>query len=317
MKLVVTIPAFNEERLIAEVIREIPRKIEGIEKVEILVLDDGSKDRTAQVARDAGADYVVSHKKNKGLAITFKDAITAALWYGADIIVNTDADNHYNQSRIPDLIKPILDGKADIVIGNRCLKDLNFMPWVNKYGNRIGNYFVQKAIDFPKKLDVSSGFRAYTKEAAMKINILSKHTYTHESIIQALDHDMLIAEEPIRARQVNRKSRLIKSIPRHIIKSLLVIVRTFTIYKPLRVMTAIGSLLFAIGFIFVIRFLYYFFTSGGDGHLQSLILAAALMMIGFQIFVIGLLGSAIGWNRKLLEEILYKVKRMEFHKNSK
>ncbi len=314
MKLIITIPAYDEEKYIAQVIREIPKQIEGVDKVEILVLDDGSRDRTAQVAKEAGADYVISHKKNKGLAITFKDGITAALWYGADIIVNTDADNHYNQSRIPDLIVPILEKKADIVIGNRCVRDLNFMPWMNKYGNMVGNYLVHKIIDLPNKVDVSSGFRAYTKEAAMKINILSKHTYTHESLIQALDHDMLIAEVPIRARKVNRKSRLIKSIPKHITKSLLVIVRTFTIYKPLRVMTLIGLVIFGIGFIFILRFLYYFFTSGGQGHVQSLILSGALIMIGFQTLVMGLLGSAIGWNRKMLEEILYKVKRMEFRK---
>lgn len=314
MKLIITIPAFNEEKTIRSVIREIPRKLKGINKVEILVLDDGSKDETAKAAKNAGADYIIKHKKNKGLAITFKDAITAALWFGADIIVNTDADNHYNQSRIPDLIKPILDEKADIVIGNRCVHDLSYMPRANKYGNLLGNYFVSRAIDLPRKFDVSSGFRAYTKEAAMKINILSKHTYTHESIIQALDHDMLIAEVPIRARKVERKSKLIKSIPSHIAKSLLVIVRTFTIYKPLRVMTMIGSVIFGIGAIFVIRFLYFFFTSGGEGHLQSIVLAGVLIMIGFMTFILGLLGSAIGWNRKLLEEILYKVKRIEFKK---
>lgn len=312
MKLIVTIPAYNEEGTIAEVIREIPRHIFGVDKIEILVLDDGSTDRTAEKAKAAGADYVISHKKNKGLAITFKDAVTAALWFGADIIVNTDADNHYDQSRIADLIEPILKNKADIVIANRCVKDLNFMPRLNKYGNMFGNFFVYRVIDLPKKLDVSSGFRAYTKEAAMKINILSKHTYTHESIIQALDHDMLIAEVPIKARKVKRKSKLIKSIPSHITKSLLVIVRTFTIYKPLRVMSIMGSILFGAGLIFVARFLYYFFGGNGNGHIQSLILAGALMMIGFQVLVIGLLGSAIGWNRKLLEEVLYKIKRMEF-----
>lgn len=314
MKLIVTIPAYNEEGTIAEVIREIPRQILGIKKVEVLVLDDGSVDRTVLKAKEAGADYIISHKKNKGLAISFKDAVTAALWFGADIIVNTDADNHYDQSRIADLIDPILKSKADIVIANRCVRDLNFMPKFNKYGNMIGNYFVSKVVDLPRKFDVSSGFRAYTKEAAMKINILSKHTYTHESIIQALDHDMLIAEVPIKARLVRRKSKLIRSIPSHIAKSLIVIVRSFTIYKPLRVMSIIGSILFGAGLIFVIRFLYYFFAGNGSGHIQSLILAAALMMIGFQVLVIGLLGSAIGWNRKLLEEILYKIKRMEFKK---
>jgi glycosyltransferase involved in cell wall biosynthesis len=313
MKLFVTIPAYNEEQTIASVIREIPRQIDGIDEVRVLVLDDGSKDKTKEKALSAGADFVISHKENKGLAITFKDAIEEALLRGADIIVNTDADNHYNQSRIPELVKPILAGEADIVIGGREIEKIDHMPWPNKYGNILGSWFVCKLANLPK-LDVSSGFRAYTKEAALKMNVLSSHTYTHESLIQAHDHGLIIKEIPIQARKVKRKSRLIKSIPKHIAKSLAVIFRVFTLYKPMRIFLGIGMTVFITGLIPIIRFLSFYFAGQGSGHIQSLIIGSMVVLIGFMICVIALLASAIGWNRKMLEEILYKLKENEVKK---
>jgi len=316
MKLIVTIPAYNEEENIAEVIKEIPRSIEGVSLVEVLVLDDGSTDHTVKNAEAAGADYVISHKSNLGLAATFQEAISAALERGANIIVNTDADNHYDQSRIPDLIKPILKKEADIVIGNRQVRKLEYMPIINKYLNLLGSYSVSRLMKLKETLDVSAGFRAYTVEAALRISILSKHTYTHETLIQALDHNLVITQVPIKARKVSRKSRLISNIPSHMFKSLLVIFRVFTVYKPLRVMSTFGLIVFLPGLVLILRFLYfYFFTArGGEGHIQSLIIAAILILLGFQVFILGLIASAIGWNRKLLEELLYRIKREKLKK---
>jgi len=316
MRLIVTIPAYNEEENIEAVIKEIPRVISGITDVKVLVLDDGSRDRTVELAKTAGADYVISHKQNKGLAATFQDAMAAALERGADIVVNTDGDNHYNQSRIPDLIRPILDQRADIVIGDREIRKLEYMPAANKYLNLMGSYFVSRLIGVKKTLDVSSGFRAYTREAVMRISILSRHTYTHETLIQAVDNNLIVTSVPIMARKVTRKSRLIKSIPKHLARSIFVILRVFTVYKPLRVLSFIGSLIIIPGIILVIRFLYYFIHDirGGDGHIQSLIIAAILILVGFQVLVLALIASAIGWNRKTLEEILYRSKKNTLQK---
>ncbi|PIY97339.1 MAG: glycosyl transferase [Candidatus Kerfeldbacteria bacterium CG_4_10_14_0_8_um_filter_42_10] len=316
MKLIVTIPAYNEEQNIADVIKEIPRSIEGISEVKVLVLDDGSRDQTVQKAKEAGADYIISHKRNKGLANTFQDAINAALEREADIIVNTDGDNHYDQSRIPDLVKPLLQRQADIAIGDREVRKLEHMPAANKYLNILGSYFVSKLFGLKETLDVSSGFRAYNKEAAMRISILSKHTYTHETIIQALDHNLIIESVAIKARKVTRKSRLISNIPSHLARSLMVIFRVFTVYKPLRVLSSVGAVIALPGILLVLRFLYfYFFTvDEGRGHIQSLIIAAILILLGFQVFILGLIASAVGWNRKMLEEIFYSFKKDRYKK---
>lgn len=313
MKLIVTIPAYNEEQTIAQVIREIPRQISGIEKVEVLVVNDGSTDNTVSVAKSAGADYVISNPKNKGLAFTFQRALDEAIMHKADIIVNTDADNHYDQTKIPDLIKPILEKKADLVIGDRQIGKSKEMKTLNKYGNLLGSFFVCKFVNLPK-LDVSSGFRAYSRETALKLNVLSSHTYTHETLIQAKDKNLTIVSIPIPARKVSRKSKLIKSIPRHITKSLWIIFRIFTLYKPMRVFSALGGLIFIIGLIPIIRFLYFYFTTGGQGHIQSLIIGAILCLIGFNTIIMAFLASAIGWNRKLIEEVLYQTKKKD-HKN--
>jgi len=313
MKLIVTIPAYNEEKTITSVIREIPRQIEGISSVKILILNDGSTDNTAQIASSAGADFVISHKQNKGLAITFKDAIEEALKKGADIIVNTDADNHYDQSKIPELIKPILDKKADMVIGSRKIEELDHMPRKNKYGNILGSWLVCKLAGLGK-IDVSSGFRAYTRKAALKMNILSPHTYTHETLIQAAENKLAIVEVPIKAREVKRKSKLIKSIPRHIAKSLTVILRVFSLYNFIKIFITLGIVLFIIGVIPIIRFIYFYFIDGGQGHIQSLIIGTMMTLIGFITIAIALLASAIDWNRKLIEDILYRTKKQGLDK---
>ncbi len=313
MKLIVTIPAYNEEKNIAEVIREIPRTINGISEVKILVLDDGSRDQTVLRAREAGADFIISHQENKGLAKTFQDAINAALEQGADIIVNTDADNHYDQTKIPALLAPLLKGEADIVIGSRDIKTVAGMPFSRRILNRIGSYFTTKLGNLPR-VDVSTGFRAYSREAALRLIVYSSHTYTHVTLLSAADNNLTIKEIILPARQVNRPSRLIKGVPSHMMSAGTQILRNIILFKPLRFFGIVGGLIFLVGFIFVVRFLYFYFSGNGSGHVQSLILSGALMIIGFQVIVLGLIASAIGWSRKILEEILYFLKKDYFKK---
>ena len=314
-RLIITIPAYNEEKNIQKVIQEIPRQIQGIDEVKILVLDDGSSDNTVEAAKNAGADFVISNKTNQGLATTFKRALEQAIKLGADIIVNTDADFQYNQTEIPKLIQPILEHKADLVLGNRQIKKLDHMKAGNKYGNLLGSWLIRKLTQLPI-IDASTGFRAMTRDIALKLNILSFHTYTHETLIQAADQKWTIAQIPIEFRKREGKSRLIQNLWNHIFKALITIVKTFTLYKPLRVLLTCGSLILGLGAILILRFLYFYFLTlnGGSGHIQSLILAAVFILVGFQIMILGLIASAIGANRKILEEILYLSKKQEFKK---
>ncbi|MDP2918570.1 MAG: glycosyltransferase family 2 protein [bacterium] len=309
-KLIIIIPAYNEEKTIANVIREIPRKICGISEVLVLVSDDGSVDRTVEKAREAGADFIISHP-NLGLAFNFKTALEEALKLGADIIVNIDADNQYNGQEISRLIRPILERKADIVLGDRQVASLSHMPWGNKYGNMLGSWFIRKLLGM-NIIDASTGFRAFSREAALRLSVMTRHTYTHETLIQAADQGLRMAQIPIEFRKREGRSRLIANLRSHIVKTGLTILRTFTVYKPLRVMLSFGLVLFLIGTFFILRFFYFWWTMGGAGHIQSLIIAAVFMLIGFQTIVLGLVASAIGWSRKMLEEVLYRIKKQEF-----
>lgn len=313
MKLIVTIPAFNEEENIATVIQEIPRTIPGIDVVEVLVFDDGSRDSTREKAKEAGADYIISHQKNKGLAITFKQALWEALKRDADIIVNTDADNHYDQTRISELVAPLLSGEADITIGSRKVQELEHMPFLNKYLNQIGSYVLTKWMGMPR-LDVSTGFRGYSRDAAIRLGVYSLHTYVHTTLLSAQDLHLNILEIPIKARQVMRKSRLIKSIPNHLWKASVNIVRNIVLFRPLRFFGVTAVVLFAIGGVAILRFLYFYFIDGGRGHVQSLILAGVLIILSFNSLMLGLLGSSLGWSRKINEEILYFIKKRELDK---
>lgn len=309
MKLIVTIPAYNEEKSIGAVIRSVPRKIKGIEKVEILVANDGSTDNTVREAKKAGTDYVVSNKRNLGLAKTFKRALDEAISLGADIIVNTDADNQYDQKEIPKLIKPILEGKADIVIGNRQVEKLDHMPSSKKYGNIIGSWVIRK-LTGTNVTDASSGFRALTREAAQAFNLLSTHTYTHETIIQAANKDLAIAEVPIAfKRREYGKSRLISGVWGHIKQSLATIIRTILMYKAFKYLVALGSLLMGVGFLGIVRFLYFFFTTGGAGHIQSLVISSILISIGFMTAVMGVLADLVSINRRILEGLSHGLKK--------
>jgi glycosyltransferase involved in cell wall biosynthesis len=306
MKLIVTIPALNEAATIGDVIREIPRTIPGIDRVEVLVLDDGSRDATVEEARLAGADYVVSNPMNRGLAATFKLALNEAVVRGADIVVNTDADNHYDQARIPELIAPLLAREADIAIGSRLIDELPMKP-ANKYGNKAANYVMQRLLRIPD-VDVSTGFRAYTREAAMKLNVLSDHTYTHETLINALDQRMRLANVPIAARHVERPSRLIRGIASHVFRAGGVILRSFLLYKPMQVYGALGAALLLLGAVPFARYTWFLAQGDGNGHVQSLVIGSALWFVGGQMFITGLLAVAIGWNRRMMQEVLLRMK---------
>lgn len=310
MKLIVTIPAYNEEENISAVIREIPRFINGLDRVEVLVYDDGSTDHTVEKATAAGADYVLSHYTNKGLAVTFKKALWAALERGADLIVNTDGDNHYDQSRIPELVQPLINGRADMTIGSRQVTELKHMPFWNKHLNRVGSYILTRWIGLPK-LDVSTGFRGYSRDAALRLGVYSLHTYVHTTLLSAQDLHLNIVEVPIKARQVTRKSRLIKSIPDHLLKASINIVRNVVLFRPLRFFGVMAVILFVIGAGAITRFLYFYFIDDGRGHVQSLVLAGVLVILSFNSLMLGLLGSSIGWSRKINEEILYFLKKRE------
>ncbi|OGZ32166.1 MAG: hypothetical protein A3I88_02485 [Candidatus Portnoybacteria bacterium RIFCSPLOWO2_12_FULL_39_9] len=316
MKLLVIIPAYNEEESIGLVIKEIPRQIEGVNKVEVLVIDDGSVDKTVQLAKGAGADYVFSNKTNRGLSFSFKRGLEEALKLGADIIVNTDADFQYDQSEIVKLIQPILQDKADLVFGDRQIKKIDHMSLKNKYGNIIGSFFL-RLITGSNIIDASSGFRAFSKKSAMQFSIFSDHTYTHETIIQAVDKRMRLAQIPVtfRKRQTGQ-SRLIRGFFKHIERSLLVIVKVVLIYKPLKVFFILGGVNFLLGILIGLRYLYFFFIGGAGGHIQSLILASILISIGVIIIVMGLLADLINTNRKIIEEILLRLRKKDYQKKN-
>lgn len=309
MKLIVIIPAFNEEQTIERVISEIPKKINGIDIVEIFVINDGSTDKTREIALIAGANKILENKKNLGLAKTFKRGLEEAVLAGADIIVNTDADGQYNQTEIPKLIEPILQKTADLVIGDRQIKNLKFMKFGNKYGNLLGSYVLRK-LSGTNVSDASSGFRAFSRDAALRLNIHFNHTYTHETIIQAVAKNLTITNTPIEFRERKAgESKLIRNIFTHIKTSLLVIIRTIILYKPLKILFYTGAIIIFPGIILGLRFLYYFLLTSGSGKIQSLILASTLIVVGFMIIMLGLIGDLISANRRMNEEILYRIKK--------
>jgi glycosyltransferase involved in cell wall biosynthesis len=310
MKLIVQLPCFNEENTLPQTIAGIPRKIDGIDSVEILVIDDGSTDRTVEAAKELGVDHIFSHKRNKGLALAFMTGLEACLRLGADIIVNTDGDNQYNGADIPKLIAPILRGEADMVIGDRQTDTIKHFSPLKKRLQRTGSKMVRMLsnTDVP---DAVSGFRAFSRQAALQINIVSRYSYTVETVIQAGDKRMKIASVPVRTNPKTRESRLMTSIPRFILHQISTMVRMYTMFKPLKMFFIMGSFLVVGGLIPTIRFIYFYSLGKGDGHIQSLVIAAVLLLIGIQLWVLGLLGDVISFNRKLIEETLLRVRRIE------
>lgn len=308
MKLIIQIPCFDEETTLPETLRDIPRHISGVDQVEILVIDDGSTDRTSQVARECGVDHVVRFKVNQGLARGFMVGLQTALHLGADIIVNTDADNQYSGGDIPKLIQPILEGRADVVIGDREVESIRHFSTTKKFLQRVGSWVVRVASG-TRIPDAPSGFRAFSREAALRTNIVSGYTYTLETIIQAGHNRLAIAHVPVRTNPKTRESRLISNIWRYIWISASTIIRTYAMYQPLRFFSTIGVIIFTIGLIISARYIYYMSIGEGAGHIQSLILAAVLMMLGFQTIVIGLISDLIAANRRLSEEIVYRLRK--------
>jgi glycosyltransferase involved in cell wall biosynthesis len=311
MKLIVQIPCFNEEHTLAQTVADIPRTIEGVSEVEILVIDDGSSDRTVEVAHAAGVDHVIHNNINRGLARTFREGLDACLRLGADIIVNTDGDNQYVGADIPKLIKPILDGRADLVIGDRQISQIPHFSPVKKFFQRLGSSIVRRLSGGLRVPDVVSGFRAISREGAFSINIISSFSYTIEMLIQAGKKRMAVVSVPVRTNEVLRKSRLFKSMPSFIIKSGTTVVRMFTMYKPLQIFFIIGSVFIIIGIIPLIRFLIFYFSGDGAGHIQSLVLGGTLIIIGFITLLIALVADLINFNRRLLEIILEKTRHVE------
>lgn len=310
MKLVVTIPAYNEEATIGTVIDEIPKKIRGIKEIQILVIDDGSTDRTGDLASKKAA--VLRNKQNFGLAVTFKRGLERALEMGADIIVNTDADMQYNQTQIPALIQPILDKRADIVLGSRFKGTIESMPRGKKWGNRISTWAVRRVTGLPIS-DAQTGFRAFSKEAAMKMNLQSKHTYVQETILQAAAHNLVIEEIPIEFRKRQDASRLISSVSGYAKKAFYTILMGYLNYKPLKVFLSIGLLFLVVGLVAGVRVLIHYFTTGlVTPFLPTAVLTAILLIFGFQIIVIGLLAEMIKNKRRLEEETLFLLRQKKY-----
>ncbi len=310
MKLIVQIPCYNEEKTLPQTVADIPRQIEGVDEVEILVIDDGSTDRTVEVARELGVDHIVRNKINMGLARTFRKGLDACLHLGADIIVNTDGDNQYAGADIPKLIQPILEGRAEMVIGDRQTSKIKHFSKVKKFLQWLGSGVVRKlaGVWVP---DAVSGFRAFSREAAIKLNIVSSFSYTIETVIQAGKKDIAVTSVPVRTNPKTRESRLFTSIPKFIERQLSTIIRMYAMYQPMRVFFYIGTFLSVLGLIPIIRFIYFYFTTGGAGHIQSLVLGGVLLMMGFIAYLIGLVADLIGFNRQLIEMTLEKVRRME------
>jgi len=316
MKLIIQIPCYNEEATLPLTVQDLPRSLPGVDEIELLVIDDGSTDRTVEVAQALGVDHIVRLGQHRGLATAFLKGLEAALVAGADIIVNTDADNQYRGEDIVRLVEPILAGQADIVVGDRGVASVPTFSPLKRHLQQLGSWVVQQAagVSIP---DATSGFRALSREAALRTIVLSEYSYTLETLIQAGARRMAVKYVPVRVNPQTRRSRLMRNIPHYLINSTATILRTYTMYRPLRVFLTVGALMSLGGIALGVRFLYYFFTSGGQGHVQSLILAAILIIVGFQVCLIGLLADLIGFNRKILEETLYRLRRMELEQQKK
>jgi glycosyltransferase involved in cell wall biosynthesis len=309
LKLIIQIPCYNEADTLATALAVLPRQLSGFSAVEWLIVDDGSTDDTVRVARDCGVDHIVRHVTNQGLAKAFMTGLDASLRFGADVIVNTDADNQYNADDIPKLTAPILENRAEIVVGARSIETIEHFSPVKKWLQRLGSWTVRVAskTNIP---DAPSGFRAMTRSAAQRLMVFNDYTYTLETIIQAGQKNMAIISVPIRVNADLRPSRLVKSIPSYVRRSVVTIIRIFVIYRPFRFFFMVGATLFGLGSLIGMRFLVNYLGGEGGGHVQSLILAGALLVMGFQTFLIAFVADLLSANRRLLEEIRFHTQKL-------
>jgi glycosyltransferase involved in cell wall biosynthesis len=311
MKLIIQMPCLNESGTLAIAVGALPRSVPGFDTVEWLIIDDGSTDNTAELAKQLGVAHVVRHPVNRGLATAFMTGLDTCLRLGADVIVNTDADNQYEADDIPVLTAPILAGQADMVIGARPIDDTEHFSWIKKKLQRLGSWAVRTASK-TKVMDAPSGFRAISRETAMRLNVFNAYTYTLETIIQAGLSNLRVLSVPIRTNPDLRPSRLVKSIRSYVQRSLLTIVRVFAIYRPLVLFFWPGAILLGVGFVFGLRFLYYFAIGDGGGHVQSVVFVALCLMLGSLSLMIGFIADLISTNRKLIERTHVRIQRIEY-----
>lgn len=313
MKLIIQIPCFNEEQTLAIAIGDLPRHVQGFSSVEWLVIDDGSTDGTAELARQLGVDHVVSHAANRGLATAFMTGLQQCLTLGADVIVNTDADNQYHAGDIPGLTAPIVSGHADMVVGTRPIDETDHFSWIKKKLQRLGSWAVRKA-SRTQVVDAPSGFRAISRDTALRLNVFSAYTYTLETIIQAGLSNFRVVSVPIRTNADLRPSRLVKSISSYVRRSLMTIFRVFLIYRPLAMFTMVATVFIVTGLATGVRFLFHYYANGGAGYIQSLIFAALCLMIGALLLMMGFIADIIAVNRKLLERIDLRMKVLQYER---
>ena len=314
MKLIIQVPCYNEAETLAITLQALPREVAGFSKIEWLVIDDGCTDNTVEVARSHGVDHVISFPGNQGLARSFVAGLEASVRLGADVIVNTDADNQYSAADIPALVAPVLAGKAEIVVGARPIEVIESFSGVKKLLQKIGSGVVRlfSNTDIP---DAPSGFRAISRDAALRLNVFSDYTYTLETIIQAGQKNIAITSVPVRVNKDLRPSRLMKSLSSYVVKSMVTIARIFVLYKPFRFFMSTGLVVFCLGFLIGLRFLYYYVTGDGDGHIQSLILSSILLGVGFQTMLAAFLADILAVNRRLMEDVQYRLKKRQCAEN--
>lgn len=310
MKLIIQIPCYNEAETLGATLRDLPRSITGFAAVEWLVIDDGSIDATVAAAQAGGVDHIIRFTRNQGLARAFMAGLDACIRLGADVIVNTDADNQYNAADIPSLVKPILEGNADIVIGARPIDTIETFSPLKKMLQKIGSGVV-RIVSKSDVSDAPSGFRAMSRDAALRMNVFNDYTYTLETVIQAGQKGLAIMSVPVRVNAATRPSRLVKSLTSYIGKSFVTMIRIFVVYKSFRFFMAIGMTSLSMGLLVGLRFLYYYFMDSGGGHVQSLIMASILLGVGFQTILVAFLADLLAVNRRLMEDVQYRVKVLE------
>jgi len=315
VKLIIQIPCYNEAQTLPQTIQALPRELPGIAKIEYLVVDDGSEDETSQQANRSGVHHILRHNRRMGLAASFVTGLEACLRCQADIIVNTDADNQYQARDIERLIEPILKGRADIVVGDRGVAGLASFSKTKRLLQRFGSWIIAQSSGV-KTPDATSGFRALSREAALRTLVLSDYSYTLETLIQAGSQRMTVEYVPVRINPQTRPSRLMRSIPHYLANSGATILRSYTMYRPLRVFTFISLSMITVGVAIGVRFLYFYLLGSGSGHIQSLLLGSVLIIIGFQTLLIGLVADLIGFNRKILEEVLFRTRKLEIDRSN-